>query len=136
MSLATLKEGGIKMSRNNYNKQYKPEVNTEGEFKTSIAPVVEETPEVKVDPSTDPINNKTPEETPEVKPIRVMAGVISDCKKLNIRNTPDKDGEIIAVLDVDTDVSINMDESTKDFYKVSTLDGIEGYCMTKFVALL
>ena len=34
-----------------------------------------------------------------------------------------------------TRVSVNMDEPTDAFYKVSTSNGTQGYCMKKFIAV-
>lgn len=117
------------MSKNNYNKHYKPGANNEEfEVKTSIEQIEEE-PAFEEETVIEP-------EVVEPEPKKVLAGVISGCKKLNIRKTAAKDGEVAAVLEVDTDVSICIDDSTKDFYKVSTLDGVEGYCMKEFVTLL
>lgn len=71
----------------------------------------------------------------EVLPLK-PTGVVSGCEKLYVRKGPDKSTESLCIIDKDTEVEIEMDESTSDFYKVCTASGIEGYCMKKFIALL
>lgn len=55
------------------------------------------------------------------------------CEKLRVRPTPDTDQEEIALIDRDTVVNISLEDSTEDFYKVKTDDGVEGYCMKSFI---
>ena len=38
-------------------------------------------------------------------------------------------------IDALTQVCVDLDASTEDFYKVRTSDGVEGFCMRKYIAL-
>ena len=62
-------------------------------------------------------------------------GVVSNCKKLNVRAEPDINADVICVIDKGTEVSIDMSESTEDFYAVYLVSGVEGYCMKEFIAV-
>lgn len=74
----------------------------------------------------------------EAAPAEVMksfaVGVVTDCLKLNVREEPSADAEVLAIIDALSEVKVDMDASTKDFYKV-TAAGVEGFCMRKYIAL-
>lgn len=56
-----------------------------------------------------------------------------NCELLNVREEPDAESEILAVLKKDSEVMIDLDESTEDFYSICNEAGIEGYCMKQFI---
>ena len=63
-------------------------------------------------------------------------GIVVNCEKLNLRRSPLKDSDganIITELLPGVAVVIDEDESTPNFYKVITEDGLEGYCMRQFI---
>ena len=63
-------------------------------------------------------------------------GIVANCEKLNLRRSPLKDSDganIITELHPGVAVVIDEDESTPNFYKVITEDGLEGYCMRQFI---
>lgn len=62
-----------------------------------------------------------------------MVGVVVDCTKLNVRQEPNKEAEVVCEIPVDSELTIYEDESTEDFYKVCTAAGAEGFCMRKFI---
>ena len=65
-------------------------------------------------------------------------GIVANCEKLNLRRSPLKDSDganIITELLPGVAVVIDEDESTSDFYKVTTETGLEGYCMRQFIEL-
>lgn len=78
--------------------------------------VIEESKEVKEEPKT-------------------MFGVVTNCLRLNVRKSPSTTAEIEHVIEALTEVSIDLKESTNDFYKVCTSAGVEGFCMKKFIAI-
>ena len=75
---------------------------------------------------------ETIEETPAVE----KHGVVVDCFRLNVRSAPSIDAEIICEIDGSSDMIVDEEESTEEFYKVCTAAGVEGYCMKKFVTIL
>ena len=60
-------------------------------------------------------------------------GIVVDCEKLNIRNKPNMNGEIICVIAKGSIVVIYETESTDEWYKVCAENGAEGFCMRKFI---
>lgn len=62
-------------------------------------------------------------------------GIVTDCKKLNIRTKPDKVATVACVADEGTTLQIDIDKSTLEWYSVRTASGVEGFCMKKFVAV-
>ena len=62
-------------------------------------------------------------------------GIVTDCLYLNVRKQPDIHSDVAVVIDALTQVCVDLDASTEDFYKVTTSDGVEGFCMRKYIAL-
>lgn len=62
-------------------------------------------------------------------------GVVTDCICLNVRKQPDIHADVAIVIDALTQVCVDLGASTEDFYKVTTSDGAEGFCMRKYIAL-
>ena len=60
-------------------------------------------------------------------------GNVFDCTKLNIRSEPSLDGEIICTAPVSTEVEIDSEKSTNDWFYIYTDTGIEGFCMKKYI---
>ena len=53
-------------------------------------------------------------------------------KRLNIREKPDISSSILCVAEANSELMIEKDIS-KEWFKVCTVLGVEGYCMKKFV---
>lgn len=62
-------------------------------------------------------------------------GEVTDCLKLNVRSCPSNTSEIIAVIPVKTTVLVDIFNSIEDWYKVYLVEGIEGFCMKKYIRL-
>ena len=65
-------------------------------------------------------------------------GIVANCEKLNLRRSPLKDSDganVITELLPGVAVVIDEDESTPNFYKVTTETGLDGYCMKQFIEL-
>jgi hypothetical protein len=73
------------------------------------------------------------------KPERAMSvGVISVTsgnRKLNIRAKPYAEAMIVCALPSGTEVIVDGDASTDDFYSVYTEAGVSGYCMKQYVTI-
>ena len=77
---------------------------------------------------------KMVEETVNVVPIpKTINGVVANCTKLNIRKDPSVHAEILDVVDVDSEMKIDMNKSNDKWFHVITAVGIDGYCMRDFV---
>lgn len=85
------------------------------------------------------------ESSPEVKPVLVtetvstvalpktVEGVVVNCAKLNVREEPNTEAEVVCVLDVTSEIEIDINASTNSWFKICTATGVEGYCMRKYV---
>ena len=62
-----------------------------------------------------------------------VTGVVVNCNKLNVRKEAKKESEVIVIINKNEQVTVNVTNSTEDFYKVTTATGIEGYCMKQFI---
>ena len=94
------------MSRRNY---YTTEVDSEGNLElTDVTEEIEES-------------------------INSITGIVSDCKKLRVRNAPGLNSDVICEIEAGSIVEIDEVNSTEEFYKVCTETGIDGYCMKKFI---
>lgn len=89
----------------------------------SPKPVIEETVEEVVEPVVEPV-------------VKTETGVVVDCIKLNVRETPNTQAEIVCVINASTNLVIDEAESTEEFYKVCTESGAEGFCMKKFIKII
>lgn len=124
------------MSKRNYS-QYsknnnKPKrVNTEP---AEVSEAVEEVLEVKeVEAEMVMPEIKMVEETVETVVLpKEIYGIIT-CARLNIRKGPSIKADVVCVLTEGVKMKLNLDRSTTEWFKVSTEDGVDGWCMRKFV---
>lgn len=107
------------MSKTNYRKM--------SEQKPVETPVVQEVVDEVVEA---PVENVV--EVPVEKP-KVITGVVSGCERLNVRSNPDASADVLCTIDRGTEVVIDKKGSTKDFYKICTAAGVDGFCMKQFI---
>lgn len=119
-------------SNNNSNKKYEKN-NTSDVF------VGFRNPEIVVDDSAnvvDAVVTPVVEPAPEVKmEPKKRKAVVANCTKLNVRENPDIHAEVVCVLPVDTEVEIDDRKSNAEWLNVYTVNGVEGYCMRKFMTV-
>jgi uncharacterized protein YgiM (DUF1202 family) len=63
-----------------------------------------------------------------------ISGTVFGCMKLNVRKDPNINADILFTIDKDTEVTIDTEESTAEWYKVFVNDQ-EGFCMKKYISL-
>ena len=68
------------------------------------------------------------EETP-------VAGIVTNCRRLNIRVRPDADADVLCVAPALSELIIDENKSTDEWLSVCTVTGVEGYCAKKYVAI-
>lgn len=121
--------------KNNNKVDAAPEVTVENQNE-EIDAVVEEVEATVENVIETPVEAETvvePEVTAESKTAAVAKGVVANCAKLNVRAKDNINGDVVAILNAGDEVSIDVDKSTKDWFKIRTADGVKGYCMKKFV---
>lgn len=65
---------------------------------------------------------------------KIAVGFVDECDKLYVRKDSSKDSEPLCIIDKLTEVNIDLEKSTEDFYKVY-VNGYDGYCMKKFIKI-
>lgn len=78
----------------------------------------------------EPTEPTEPMKTTKDKPKTTIGNVTA--KRLNIREKPDIGSSILCVAEANSELMIEEDVS-KEWFKVCTVLGVEGYCMKKFV---
>ena len=93
--------------------------------------VIEEAQEInETVEEVDESQNEVVEETNSNK-----IGKIFGYEKLYVRKDPSVDSEPVGIVTSNDDLAIDEYHSTDDFYKVYTSNGLEGYCVKKFVRI-
>ena len=66
---------------------------------------------------------------------KFVEGVVTDCIALNIRKSPSMDADVVHVADAGCRVTIDLEHSTDDWYRVVKIfdEEIYGFCMKKFI---
>lgn len=81
--------------------------------------------------STETYENELIEET-----VCEVTGVVNNCHKLNVRERPDKNSEVVTIVNCLEKLTIYLDASTDNWYSVKTNSGIKGFCMKKYVSII
>ena len=78
----------------------------------------------------EPVVAETVEEVVE-EPIIVTGVVI--CERLNVREESSIYSNVVCVIERGTEVYIDTEATTGQFYKVCLASGVEGFCMRQFI---
>lgn len=79
----------------------------------------------------DPMDAVVEPET-ELEPVY---GRVVDCSRLNIRKKPTVNAEVLTVVNRDSELILDLIKSNEKWFKVRTIDGIEGYCMKQYIVI-
>ena len=60
----------------------------------------------------------------------------ANCLRLHVYEKPDRESEIVCKLRYSTEVAIDEEESTDEFYKICTVTGAEGYASKDCVTVI
>ena len=75
------------------------------------------------------------EESQKVEEAVQTVGFVDNCECLRVRKESNVDSEELCIINKLSEVVIDLDNSTDYFYKVTTSEGVEGYCMKKFITI-
>lgn len=105
-------------------------------FKSTDKPKVNQVEESTLD-NYQEANQNTEEQTTveqeQVAATVTQKGFVNGCVKLNVRTNPTTDSEVVCVINKNDEVII--EDVFGDWYSVTTKDGDEGYCMSKFITV-
>ena len=65
-----------------------------------------------------------------------LIGYVTECIKLNVREAASKDSNVLCEILLNSKVIVDKENSTEDFYKVTTETGVEGYCMKRYINVI
>lgn len=122
------------MAKTNYNKM--------SEKTTKPVEAAEEITEVTEAETTEEVATEPVVETKAPAAPKVIYGVVDNCDKLNVRFEPNVKSEVACVIAKGTKVVVEKSGSTKDFYKVHSVDdgnateGFNGFCMKKYISIV
>lgn len=60
---------------------------------------------------------------------------VANCLRLHIHSEPSTDSEVVCKVRYATELIIDLDNSTEDFYKIYTAIGAEGFCKKELVTI-
>lgn len=129
------------MSQNkNYSKfsQKKENVNLEEIFPETEAVEADAEQEPIMDPVVEAEAEQAKEivkESQKVEEAVQTVGFVDNCEHLRVRKESNVDSEELCIISKLSEVVIDLDNSTDYFYKVKTSEGVEGYCMKKFITV-
>ena len=129
------------MSQNkNYSKfsQKKENVNLEEIFPETEAVEADAKQELIMDPVVESEAEQAQEivkESQKVEESVQTVGFVDNCEHLRVRKESNVDSEELCIINKLSEVVIDLDNSTDYFYKVKTSEGVEGYCMKKFITV-
>ena len=127
-----------------YNKNYskfsqkKESVNLEEIFPETEAVEADAEQEPIMDPVVEAEAEQAQEiveESQEVEEAVPTVGFVDNCECLRVRKESNVDSEELCIINKLSEVVIDLDNSTDYFYKVTTSEGVEGYCMKKFITI-
>lgn len=98
---------------------------------------VNETEATEAVEEIEEVNEIETEAAPEVvkEKVETLVGIVTGCKKLNVRKEPAITAEPVCVVAEESIVVIDQKLSTDEWYKVYTETGVEGFCMKKYVSV-
>ena len=123
----------------NYKNYSKPNAETEKVEEVVTTEVPAEEPAIEeVSVVEEPVAETVQEEptpAPQPKAPAATIGVVAGCAMLRVRAAASTTSDVICQISVNTEVTIDKQNSTADFYKVCTSAGVEGFCMKKFITV-
>ena len=83
----------------------------------------------------EPIAPEAPAE-PKTRrqPPKGVTGTVTGELKLNVREEPSLKGKVLCTIPVGARVKIDTEGSTNGWYKVQTKEGVNGFCMKKYIS--
>ena len=63
----------------------------------------------------------------------LVSGTVTNCKYLNVRKSASIEAISSAIINEGDKVTIDMNASNNDWYKIRTSSGIDGFSMKKFI---
>lgn len=91
--------------------------------------------EVNVTPNEVTDTAETIEPVIEEPKKEAKTGVVANCVALNVRQKPNLNAKVVCIINKDTVITIDKKASNKEWFKVTLDNGVEGFCMKKFIQI-
>lgn len=90
--------------------------------------------------TNNPVNSENTVDSVEetANPVTVetpMYGRVFNCEKLNVREMPSKESNVLKVINKGCKVKTDLSESSDEWVKIITPD-VEGFCMREFIKMI
>lgn len=112
-----------------FSEEKKDETPVVGETTATEGPVIT----VDAEPPTGEATSGYVEVVDEPEPPKEVSGVVN-CLRLNVRAEASKNAAVLKIIEQNSKVKIDEENSTDDFYKVQ-IAGITGFCMKDFITV-
>ena len=123
------------MSKHNYS-QYSNKNRNDQNKKNNTNNIEQPKPvmEAPVEKKTEVAKPVLVQETVETVTLpNVVTGTVAHCAKLNVREKPIVNSGIVCVLNVMSELKIDISKSTENWFYVYCATGAEGYCMKEYI---
>lgn len=60
---------------------------------------------------------------------------VANCLRLHIFTEPNMESDIVCKVRYLTEVAVDLENSTDDFYKIYTVNGAEGFCLKEQITI-
>ena len=67
--------------------------------------------------------------------VDLKPAAIINCGRLNVREHPDPEANVLTTIGSSDEVMVSINESVDNYYRVCTVAGIEGYCVKDYLQL-
>lgn len=121
------------MSNHNYSKYSNKNYNNFTEEVESIETVEDTVVETVEAPVIESVVEPVVETVETVTLPTTVTGVVVDCARLNVRVAPNANANAICTIASGAEVTINVEESTNEWFSICTASGINGYCMKRYI---
>lgn len=113
------------MSKKNYSKMYTAE-----EEQAAVEAPVETVEDVPV-----AVEEPVEKQVPKKKKPTTVKGTVVNCAKLNVREQMNTNATVLCVIPASAEVKVFAEENHPEWEHVITEDGVEGFCMKKYIQL-
>ena len=122
------------MSNHNYSKySNNKKYDSFAEAVDTVVETVETVEDFVVEPTETAVVEPFVETVETVTLPATVTGVVDDCARLNVRVAPYASANAICTIAAGAEVTINVDESTDEWFSICTASGINGYCMKRYI---
>lgn len=67
--------------------------------------------------------------------VKTMPIGVANCLRLHIFSEPSTESDIVCKVRYLTEVEVDLENSTNEFYKIYTATGAEGFCKKEFITI-